>query len=147
MRMKNSRLKPAEFGRCLARARAAAGLTQYRLAIVLGCHPSLVSAVETGRVATLGESYLDALQAALPAEDWVELWRSCRSAALNVAAREITPAERVSGYPLETCANGCGVHPVPPSLVICGACQGRITRKLESLAGGDGWPKDDEVTP
>ena len=33
--------------------------------------------------------------------------------------------------PLATCANGCGVPPSPPSLVICRACQDKITRTLE----------------
>lgn len=36
--------------------------------------------------------------------------------------------------PLKTCANGCGVPPAPPSLVICKPCQERITRKLEEWA-------------
>jgi hypothetical protein len=33
--------------------------------------------------------------------------------------------------PLTTCANGCGVPPHPPSLVICRACQDKITEALE----------------
>ena len=37
--------------------------------------------------------------------------------------------------PLKSCANGCGVPPCPPSLVICRACMDRITRNLERLAG------------
>jgi hypothetical protein len=32
---------------------------------------------------------------------------------------------------LESCANGCGVPPKPPSLVICGKCMDKITRTLE----------------
>lgn len=38
--------------------------------------------------------------------------------------------------PLKLCANGCGVPPAPPSLVICKACQGKITETLERLASG-----------
>jgi len=29
--------------------------------------------------------------------------------------------------PLESCVNGCGIPPSPPSLVICGPCQDKIT--------------------
>ena len=36
--------------------------------------------------------------------------------------------------PLKTCANGCGVPPDPPSLVICRACQDKITAKLQTWA-------------
>jgi hypothetical protein len=32
---------------------------------------------------------------------------------------------------LESCANGCGVPPVPPSLVICRPCQDKITKFLK----------------
>jgi hypothetical protein len=38
--------------------------------------------------------------------------------------------------PLKRCANGCPCAPSPPSLVICRACQKRITAKLEHLADG-----------
>ena len=34
--------------------------------------------------------------------------------------------------PLKLCANGCGVPPAPPSLVICKACQDKITAFLDS---------------
>jgi hypothetical protein len=34
--------------------------------------------------------------------------------------------------PLETCANGCGVPPAPPSLVICRPCQDKITEFFKS---------------
>jgi len=37
-------------------------------------------------------------------------------------------------YPLAACANGCDVPPAPPSLVICRACQDKITAKLELWA-------------
>lgn len=33
--------------------------------------------------------------------------------------------------PLRWCANGCGVPPKPPSLVICGACMDKITQTLK----------------
>lgn len=33
-------------------------------------------------------------------------------------------------FPLKLCANGCGVPPAPPSLVICKACQDKITEFL-----------------
>lgn len=35
--------------------------------------------------------------------------------------------------PLELCANGCGVPPCPPSLVICCECQRKITRSLDAM--------------
>lgn len=35
--------------------------------------------------------------------------------------------------PLAMCANGCGVPPSPPSLVICRECQGKITKTLETM--------------
>lgn len=37
-------------------------------------------------------------------------------------------------YPLTKCANGCEASPSAPSLVICRACQDKITKKLEQLA-------------
>lgn len=48
------------------------------------------------------------------------------------------------GYPLEKCANGCGVSPSLPSLVICRECINRISRNLERIAGrldGEHEPK------
>lgn len=36
--------------------------------------------------------------------------------------------------PLPACANGCGVPPDPPSLVICRKCQDRISEQLQSIA-------------
>ena len=35
--------------------------------------------------------------------------------------------------PLDLCANGCGVPPCPPSLVICRACTDKITKTLEDM--------------
>ncbi len=35
--------------------------------------------------------------------------------------------------PLNQCANGCGVPPCPPSLVICRACQDKVTTNLEQM--------------
>jgi hypothetical protein len=35
--------------------------------------------------------------------------------------------------PLKLCANGCGVPPDPPSLVICRACQDKITATLHQM--------------
>ena len=35
--------------------------------------------------------------------------------------------------PLAECANGCGVPPCPPSLVICRACMDAITLELEEM--------------
>lgn len=45
-----------------------------------------------------------------------------------------------TSLPLKTCANGCGCPPAPPSLVICKACQERITQKLEAMAERWGAP-------
>lgn len=35
--------------------------------------------------------------------------------------------------PLARCAKGCDAPPKPPSLVICGKCMDKITRKLEAM--------------
>jgi hypothetical protein len=48
----------------------------------------------------------------------------------RLIAREARRASKEK--PLALCANGCGVPPKPPSLVICGACIDKITRTLES---------------
>ena len=37
-------------------------------------------------------------------------------------------------FPLTTCANGCGIPPCPPSLVICRKCMDKISAKLKALA-------------
>lgn len=37
--------------------------------------------------------------------------------------------------PLAECANGCGVPPSPPSLVICRTCMDKIGGKLEAMIG------------
>jgi hypothetical protein len=50
--------------------------------------------------------------------------------------------------PLTKCANGCDRPPDPPSLVICRACQDKITRKLEAiLARMDGREASEEAKP
>jgi len=36
--------------------------------------------------------------------------------------------------PLASCANGCGVPPSPPSLVICGKCLDKIGARLARWA-------------
>jgi hypothetical protein len=41
-----------------------------------------------------------------------------------------------TSLPLALCANGCGVPPCPPSLVICRKCMDRIGEQLERGAAG-----------
>lgn len=43
--------------------------------------------------------------------------------------------------PLKSCANGCGVPPAPPSLVICKPCTEKVGQTLRMLA--DGAPTED----
>ena len=45
---------------------------------------------------------------------------------------------------LKLCANGCGIPPSPPSLVICRACQDKITARLRRWAT-QGYVDDDPV--
>jgi len=46
---------------------------------------------------------------------------------------------------LKWCANGCGVPPESPSLVICKKCQEKITKTLKDLVEGfDRQPKPTE---
>lgn len=33
-------------------------------------------------------------------------------------------------FPLQTCANGCGIPPCPPSLVICRKCMDKMNRPM-----------------
>lgn len=40
----------------------------------------------------------------------------------------------MGSYPLNKCANGCDAPPKPPSQVICGDCQDKITQTLKRLA-------------
>jgi hypothetical protein len=55
------------------------------------------------------------------------------------------PARRTSSLPLEYCANGCGVPPAPPSLVICAACRKKIGDRLRRWAGQGFVDQDPEV--
>lgn len=48
---------------------------------------------------------------------------------------------KTTRFPLKQCANGCGVPPSPPSLVICRKCIDRISAKLREFAD----PKTEKV--
>lgn len=47
---------------------------------------------------------------------------------------------------LKQCANGCGVPPCPPSLVICRECMDKIGATLKRLADGKDIPNT-PITP
>ena len=55
------------------------------------------------------------------------------------------PMSRIT-KPLATCTNGCNAPPDPPSLVICRACQDKITGRLRRWAT-QGYVDDDPITP
>mgnify|MGYP007039173139 CR=1 FL=1 len=54
-----------------------------------------------------------------------------------------------SRFPLKACANGCGIPPDPPSLVICRMCMDKISAKLKALAepNTEAAAKRGEVVP
>ena len=47
--------------------------------------------------------------------------------------------------PLKECANGCGVPPCPPSLVICRKCMDKISETLKKMVASYGGDQQGET--